>query len=163
HLFLLAWFAIGLLPGFLSSEAPRVYRILLATPPVFLWAALPLERLWSWARSPAAEVRLGGRITAGALVGLILLLQPLFDFDYYFHRVYSHREYNNTQGTRIVEMARLLRERGPGFTGYLIDEGFGARHDSVAFLARVWSLNIRETASLSELVPLRAEENAVLL
>src|SRR5262249_37388194 len=47
HALLLGWFLIGIVPGLLSSEAPRGYRILIAAPVVFVWAALPLARVIS--------------------------------------------------------------------------------------------------------------------
>jgi hypothetical protein len=156
HLLLLLWFAVGLLPGILSSEAPRVYRVLLATPPVYVWAALPVERLLA-----LAEVR-RSRL-AGALAGLVLVAVPLVDFDYYFHGVYTHPGYHSTQASRMVDMARALRDRGPGWTGYLLAANYDANHETFRFLARLWNLQMRDVVSLSDVMPLRHDGNALLL
>ena len=51
HQLLLVWFAVGLVPGVLSTGAPRLYRAFLATPPLYVWAAMPVARLLA---TPAA-------------------------------------------------------------------------------------------------------------
>ncbi|MGH7788710.1 MAG: glycosyltransferase family 39 protein [Candidatus Binatia bacterium] len=151
HILLLIWVLIGLLPGFLSGGAPRLYRSLLATPPLYIWAALPIAALWNAA--PRATPR-------GALRGLAVLLLaavPLIDFNFYFYRVYSHPQYHWFQGERMVEMARTLRTYGPGWTGYLMSDTFSAGHESFRFLARSWQLDLRNVASLTEVLPLREQ------
>jgi len=156
HFLLLAWFAVGLIPGVLSSEAPRAYRILPATVPVFLWAALPVERLLAWAKAERDRA-------AGVVAALILLAVPLIDFNYYFYRVYTHPGYEWMQGGRMVALASALRARGDGWIGYLLSGNYDTEHESLRFLRRVWGLDMRPVASLSDVLPLRREENALFL
>ncbi len=78
HQLLLWWFAVGLAPAVLSTEAPRAYRALLATPAVFIWAALPLHRTLARQDRPNANARPCHRTDRrGAGVRLQLLLLPL--------------------------------------------------------------------------------------
>jgi 4-amino-4-deoxy-L-arabinose transferase-like glycosyltransferase len=144
---LLAWFVIGLVPGFLSAGAPRIYRAFLAMPPIYVWAALPLARLLSvrTARQPA---------WAGAVAAALLCAVPLMDFNYYFYRVYTHPGFRWYQGERLVEMARTLRSFGPGWTGYLLTDAYEANHETLIFLSRAWNLQIRDVSNLSDVLPL---------
>jgi hypothetical protein len=149
HVLLLAWFAVGLAPACLSSGAPRLYRAFLATPPLYVWAALPLVRLLAagapgWSRM----------VMRGLAVGLIAAV-PLIDFNYYFYRVYTSPAFRWFQGERMVEMARTLRSFGPGWTGYLMADTYNAEHETFRFLARAWGLDIRDVGSLTEILPLR--------
>ncbi len=148
HLLLLVWFAVGLAPGVLSSGAPRLYRSLLALPPVYVWAALPLARLLAAARwRPAPMLR--GFVVAVALAAVAL------DLTYYFYRVYTHPLFHWFHGERMVEMARTLRAHGPGWTGYLLADTFDAKHETLLFLSRAWNLRMHTVASLAEVLPLR--------
>jgi hypothetical protein len=79
HLLLLTWAFIGLLPGFLSSEAPRAYRVLLAAPPFYVWAALPIGQLLTL----ATKSRLVNRWACG-LAMLLVGSVPIIDFNDYF-------------------------------------------------------------------------------
>ena len=146
HLLLLAWVAVGLLPGVLSGGAPRLYRALLATPALYVWAALPLAQLLGVARARALP---GLRALAAALI----LAVPLIDAQYYFYRVYTHPVFHWFQGARLVEMARALRARGPGWTGYLLADNFDAQHESFQFLRRAWQLDLRRVGSLADVLP----------
>lgn len=146
HLLLLVWVVIGLLPGILSGGAPRLYRSLLATPPLYIWAALPLAALLAAARASGARALLG-------LVGLIAVAVPVIDAQYYFYRVYTHPLFAWFQGERMVQMARALREQGPGWTGYLLSDTFDAQHESFRFLARAWDLDLRDAGSLATILP----------
>jgi hypothetical protein len=148
HLLLLAWVAIGLLPGLLSAGAPRLYRALLATPPLYVWAALPLGQLWS-ASGAVAAYRLRRGLTV-ALVAAVVLI----DFNYYFYRLYTHPVFHWFQGARLVEMARTLHSYGPGWTGYLMADTYSAHHETFTFLSRCWGLDLRDVASLTEVLPL---------
>ncbi len=139
HLLLLWWFAVGLAPAILSTDAPRVYRALHASPPLFIWAAMPLAAMW---QSRVARVPL--RFVAVALVAAGLL----FDFNYYFHRSYTHPRMRWMVGERILETARIARDAGAGRIGYLMSPTFGARHESVRLLSRMWNLDIRDATSL---------------
>jgi 4-amino-4-deoxy-L-arabinose transferase-like glycosyltransferase len=146
HLLLLAWVAVGLLPGVLSGGAPRLYRSLLATPPLYIWAALPLAQLLGVARAR--------RLPAlGALTALLIVAVPLIDSQYYFYRLYTHPVFHWFQGARLVEMARALRARGPGWTGYLLADNFDAQHETFQFLSRAWHLDLRRVGSLAEVLP----------
>src|SRR5215468_2369045 len=148
HLLLLAWFAVGVAPGLFSTEAPRIYRVFLGTPPIYVWAALPLLYLLG---APAAGwSRAAVRGVAVALIAVV----PIVDFNYYFYRVYTHPSFRFFQGERIVEMARGLRAAGPGWTGYLLADTFNAEHETLAFLSRAWGLRIRDVASLADVLPL---------
>ncbi len=149
HLLLLAWFAVGIVPGVLSTAAPRLYRAFRATPPVYVWAALPVARLFA-ARSPGWS-RAALRTLAVALV----LAVPIIDFNYYFYRVYTHPVFRWFHGERMVEMARTLRDFGPGWTGYLLADNFDAAHETFRFLSRAWGLQMRTVASLADVLPLR--------
>jgi 4-amino-4-deoxy-L-arabinose transferase-like glycosyltransferase len=149
HFLLLTWAAIGLLPGILSTEAPRAYRVLLATPPLFVWAALPVVRLACGASTTAAAGGLS-RMLAVPLIATAALL----DFNTYFYRVYTHPLYRHFQGERLVDIARSLDSHGPGWIGYLLTEQFAAGHESLAFLSRAWGITIRDVASFSEIAPL---------
>jgi 4-amino-4-deoxy-L-arabinose transferase-like glycosyltransferase len=148
HVLLLTWFAVGLLPGVFSIDAPRIYRVFYAMPPLYVWAAMPVARLFT---APAD----GWRRTAlrAIAVGLVAAV-PMVDFNYYFYRLYTHPLFRFFQGDRIVEMARELRARGPGWTGYLLADNFDAQHESLSFLSRAWGLHIRGVASLAEVLPL---------
>ncbi len=148
HVLLLAWVVVGLIPGVLSGGAPRLYRALYATLPLYVWAALPLERML--AAAAAAPARRALRWLALALVGLV----PLIDFHLYFYRLYSHPAFHWFQGERIVEMARTLRGYGPGWTGYVLADDFVAEHEILAFLARAWGVQLRGVGSLAEVLPL---------
>src|SRR5262249_30395124 len=154
HVLLLIWFAVGMVPGVLSSEAPRVYRVLLATPPLFVWAALPLARL-------LAAAALERDRTAGALAALILMAVPVVDFTELFYRVYTHPEYDWMQASRLVEQARVLRAYGPGWTGYIVSPNYDSEHETFRFLRRVWKLDLHDVAGLGDLLPLRSDDNAL--
>ncbi len=145
HLLLLGWAAVGLVPGLLSTEAPRAYRIFLASPVFFVWAAMPVAQLYA----AAARHRI-------VRTGLLLLVAcvPLIDFNYYFYRVYTHRDFRWFQAARMVDMARTLKARGPGWTGYLMAEGFAAQYETLAFLTRAWNLTLHDLRSLADVLPL---------
>jgi 4-amino-4-deoxy-L-arabinose transferase-like glycosyltransferase len=149
HLLLLAWLMIGLVPGFLSSGAPRLYRALLATPPIYVWAALPLTRLL------AVPVPGRSRALVRGVAAALIVAVPLIDFNYYFYRVYTHPLFRWFQGERLVEMARTLRSFGPGWTGYLLTDTYDASHETLRFLSRAWGLQMRDVASLADVLPLR--------
>jgi hypothetical protein len=149
HLLLLSWFAVGLLPGFLSTGAPRIYRAFLGTPPIYIWAALPVARL------PAASARGWSRAAARALAVALVAAVPILDFNYYFYRVYTAPVFRWFQGDRMVQMARMLRDFGPGWTGYLLADTFDAGHETFRFLSRAWGLRMRSVASLANVLPLR--------
>jgi hypothetical protein len=149
HAALLGWFLIGLIPGVLSSEAPRGYRILIATPPVYTWAALPLARLlshcsdsWTW------------RAVRAVVLGLVLAV-PLLDFNYYFYRVYTSGIFRWYQCEPMVEMARELRSYGPQWVGYLVADNFTAEYETMRFLKRAWNLQVRDVANLGDVLPVR--------
>jgi hypothetical protein len=148
HVLLLVWVAVGLAPGILSAGAPRLYRSLLATPPLYVWAALPLAQLFAAARARAAPA-----LRAAALLAAVAI--PLIDSQYYFYRVYTHPVFQWFQGERLVEMARTLRGYGPGWTGYLMADTFDARHETFRFLSRAWGLHIEPVASLADVLPPR--------
>jgi hypothetical protein len=80
---------------------------------------------------------------------------PLIDFNYYFHRVYTDPLFRWFQGERIVEMARTLRDAGPGWTGYLLADNFTSEHESFRFLSRAWGLRLVDVSSLGDVLPLR--------
>lgn len=138
HVLLLWWFVVGLAPALLSTEAPRGYRALLATPPVFVWVAIPLAALWNSPRSPL-------RVAAVALA----LTSLLFDFNYYFHRGYSHEKSRWMVGARIVDMADMVRAHGSGWVGYVMSPTFTSRHETLRMLARMWDLELHDAPSLS--------------
>lgn len=142
HQLLLFWFALGLAPAVLSTEAPRGYRTLMATPPLFVWAALPLAALWRLGRGT------GRALAASALVIALVATSLIVDFHYYFHRAYTHPHSRWTLGERIVEMARIARRRGPGWTGYVMSPTFAAGHESLRLLARMWDLDLRDAPSI---------------
>jgi hypothetical protein len=146
HLLLLVWVLVGLLPGILSGGAPRLYRSLLATPPLYIWAALPLAALLNAARASGARALIG-------VVALIAVAVPVIDAQYYFYRVYTHPVFAWFQGERMVQMARALREYGPGWTGYLLSDTFDAQHETFRFLARAWDLDLRDAGSLATILP----------
>ncbi|MDX2169002.1 MAG: glycosyltransferase family 39 protein [Deltaproteobacteria bacterium] len=148
HLLLLTWVLVGLAPGVLSGGAPRLYRSLLATPPLYVWAALPLAALLGAARAT-------GTRALAALVALLVVAVPVIDAQYYFYRVYTHPVFAWFHGERMVQMARALREQGPGWTGYLFADTFDAQHETFRFLARAWQLDLRDAGSLAEVAPPR--------
>jgi len=145
HFLLLGWAAVGLIPGLLSTEAPRAYRIFLASPVFFVWAAMPVAHLYA----AAARYRL---VRTGVLA--LVASVPLFDFNYYFYRVYTHPDFRWFQAARMVDMARALKARGPGWTGYLMAEGFAAQYETLAFLTRAWGLTLHDLRSLADVLPL---------
>jgi hypothetical protein len=148
HLLLLLWCAVGLTPALLSTGAPRLYRAFLGTPPIYVWAALPLARLLT------ARVGSPARIVNRAVAVAALVAVPVIDFNYYFYRLYTHPTFRWYQGERIVEMARLLRARGPGWYGYVLADTFDASHESLRFLARAWELHLTSPSSLADVLPL---------
>lgn len=148
HLLLLAWLVVGLLPGILSGGAPRLYRALLATPPLYVWAALPLAQMLGVARRRR-------RPALAALAAALIVAVPLIDSQYYFYRVYTHPVLAWFQGVRLVEMARALRDRGRGWIGYVLADNFDANHESFQFLSRAWQLDLRRVGSLAEVLPVR--------
>jgi hypothetical protein len=150
NVLLLSWLACGLVPGFLSADAPRAYRVLLATPPVYVWAALPVVQILRAAAAPGRFQRW----TRAVAVALVVAV-PFVDFNYYFYRVYTHPRFNFFQAERMVEMARRLRRRGPGWTGYLLADSFGSHYETLLFLSRAWGLKIEDVASLADVLPLR--------
>jgi 4-amino-4-deoxy-L-arabinose transferase-like glycosyltransferase len=148
HALLLAWFAIGLVPGMLSTEAPRVYRILLATPPLYVWAAMPVVQLYcAAAGAPAARRWVRGMVAA------LLVIVPLIDFNYHFYRTYTHAEFRWSNGERMVRMARTLKSLGRGWTGYLVSDSFNTEHETVAFLRRAWGLDLRDVGTFASVLP----------
>ncbi len=150
HILLLTWVIVGLVPGFLSTDAPRVYRAFLASPPMYVWAALPVAYMLQFAVSPGVWW-----LWLRGLAVILILSVPLVDFNYYFYRVYSHPLFHWFQGERIVEMARTLRSFGPGWTGYVLANDFTARHETLLFLSRAWGLTLGDVASLSDVLPVR--------
>ena len=152
HMLLLGWLIVGLVPGFLSTGAPRVYRVLLASPPLYVWAALPVVQLYECAAHAAPRWRWLRGVAA-----LIVLSVPLIDFNYYFYRVYTSRVFRTFQATRLVEMARTLKALGPGWTGYVIAEGFAASYETLAFLSRAWGLTFQDVRSLADVLPVHDE------
>jgi len=158
HLLLLAWAFIGLLPGMLSTEAPRGYRVLQATPPLFVWAGLALVRLHAWAtgsRAPRSFAR-------GIAIGLVAAVFVL-DFNQYFYRFYTSSLFRDFQAEPIVAAARELRRRGPGWSGEIIAPRFRARYESLAFLARAWNPELSDVTSLADALPIRREANGGVL
>ncbi len=158
HGLLLFWFLIGLIPGFLSTEAPRGYRVLYASPPIYVWAALPLGKILH----AAAGRGWAPRVVRFA-VALVIVAVPFVDFNDYFYRVYTHPVFRWFQGQRMVEMARTLRSYGPGWTGVLISDSFDARYESLQFLARAWDLSLRNASSWASELPVRAPDAALVL
>ncbi len=158
YLLLLAWVAVGLLPGCLSTEAPRVYRVLLATPPLYVWAALPVLRMY--------RTFIGAGIArrwVHAVVGVLVLSVPLIDFNYYFYRVETNADYRWQQAQRMVQMGRTLKALGPGWTGLVLSDMFNAQHETLRFLSRAWRLTIRDVTSLADVLPVRdAPQGGVL-
>lgn len=157
HALLLGWFIVGLIPGILSSEAPRGYRILIAAPPIFVWAALPIVRLlgyrpqrWVW------------QVARVACLGLVLAV-PLLDFNYYFYRLYTSGLFRWYQADPMVEMARELRGYGPQWTGYIVADNFTRDYESLRFLARAWHLQLRDVANLGDAIPVRDLSGAGVL
>jgi len=157
HAVLLVWFAICLIPGFLSVGAPRGYRILYATPPLYAWAALPLAQMLSAATEPGWRRRV-----ARGVVALLLVAVPFVDFNDYFYRVYTHPVFRWYQAQRMVEMARTLRSYGPGWTGVLLADGFDARYETLLFLTRAWELTLRNVTSLASELPVREPGAGIL-
>ena len=158
HALLLGWIVVGLIPGFLSTEAPRVYRVLLASPPLYVWAALPIVQLYECAAHAAPRWR-----WLKAVVALIVLSVPLVDFNYYFYRVYTNREFRWFQATRLVEMARTLQALGPGWTGNVVSDGFAAGYETLAFLSRAWGLTFHDVQSLADVLPVHDEPRGGVL
>jgi hypothetical protein len=158
HLLLLGWLLVGLLPGFLSTGAPRVYRVLLASPPLYVWAALPVVQLCESAAHTAPR----WRWIRGVAV-LVALSVPLIDFNYYFYRVYTNREFRWFQATRLVEMARMLKVLGAGWTGYVLSDSFAAGYETLAFLSRAWGVTFDDVRSLMDILPIRDEPQGGVL
>jgi hypothetical protein len=132
----------------LSSEAPRAYRILNGAPVVFIWAALPLARVLSFA--PQRGWRMGRAVALG-----LVLAVPIVDFNYYFYRVYTSGVFRWFQAEPMVEMARTLRSYGPGWTGYLVADNFTSTYESLRFLTRAWDLKVRDVTNLGDVLPVR--------
>jgi len=141
HQTLLVWFAVGIAPAALSSEAPRVYRALLASPPLFIWAAMPLARLWH-----AATHDRVGRVARATVVAL-LLAGAVFDYNYYFHRWYTHPYLRWNLGQRMVELASIARDAGDDWIGVVMTPTFSARYESLDLLSRFWNLDLRDAGS----------------
>jgi len=158
HLLLLGWLLVGLLPGFLSTEAPRVYRVLLASPPLYVWAALPVVHLYACAARTTPPWR-----WLRAVAVLVVLCVPLIDFNYYFYRVYTNREFRWFQATRLVEMARTLQALGSGWTGYVMSDSFAAGYETLAFLSRAWGVTFADVRSLAEILPIHDEPRGGVL
>jgi len=158
HRLLLAWFLVGLVPGLLSSDAPRAYRIILAMPPLFVWAALPIERLFA---GGAAEPR---RARSFALAGFTLLAAAsLVSFNDYFVRTYSHSNYLWLQGSRMVDIARTVRDFGKDWKAYLVSTTFNASHESLALLKRMWGIDIVDATAIGAFMPRQDEAPALLV
>lgn len=158
HALLLGWVIVGLIPGFLSTEAPRVYRVFLASPPLYVWAALPVAQLYHYAAHVAPRWR-----WFKAIPTLIVLSVPLIDFNYYFYRVYTNREFRWFQAARLVEMARTLKALGPGWTGDVMADGFAAGYETLAFLSRIWGLTFQDVRSLAEVLPVHDDPSGGVL
>jgi hypothetical protein len=154
HTLLLGWIVVGLIPGFLSTEAPRVYRVFLASPPLYVWAALPVVQLYECTAHAASRWR-----WLRGVVALVVLSVPLVDFNYYFYRVYTNREFRWFQAARLVEMGRTLKALGSGWTGYVISDGFSAGYETLAFLSHAWGLTFRDVRSLADVLPIHDEPN----
>jgi hypothetical protein len=150
HLLLLAWAFLGLLPGMLSTEAPRVYRVLQATPPLYMWAGLAVVRIGDWAGNRGLN-RIFPRTIVVAVIAAVLVL----DFNQYFYRTYTSSLFRDFQGEPIIAAAKELHRLGPGWEGRLIAPRFAARYESFAFLKRAWKLEISDVTSLTEVLPIR--------
>ncbi len=50
---LVLWWAVGLLPGLLSADAPSAVRTILSMPATLIFPALALDALWNWLGSKA--------------------------------------------------------------------------------------------------------------
>lgn len=150
HILLLTWFAIGLVPGLLSSDAPRIYRMLLAASPLYVWAGLTVARLHAFLLGPGWERRIGRAATA-----LLVVSVPFIDFDAYFRRTYTHPGFRRFQAERMVAIASKLRDLGSGWTGHLLARDFDSQYPTLVFLARAWNVELRDARSLVDLVPVR--------
>jgi hypothetical protein len=146
-------------PGMLSTEAPRGYRVLLAAPALYVLAAWTLVRIDDFARRLAALPE--RMVLRSAALGLLAAV-PILDFDLYFFHTYTSPLYHYFQGERIAEMARTLRRQGPGWTGYVLSDSFDANHECLRFLARCWGLQLRNLASLSDALPVRGVDRGAL-
>lgn len=159
HVLLLGWIVLGMLPGVLSSEAPRAYRVLLATPPLYALAAWTVVRIDDFART---LIRRSARIPLRATAFALLASVPLIDFNWYFFHTLTHPVFHYYQGERIVKMARGLRRQGPGWIGYVLSDTFDANHECLRFLARCWALKMRTIASLGDVLPVRGVDRGAL-
>jgi hypothetical protein len=83
---------------------------------------------------------------------LLVAAVPLIDFNCYFYRLYTHPTYHFLQGERLLTMARELRDRGPGWTGFLLADTFATRHETLRFLSRCWGLQMRDVAALGDVL-----------
>ncbi len=142
HQLLLLWFVVGMIPALFSSEAPRAYRAFLATPPLYIWAAMPLAVMWTTAQVGGLRLALRGIVVA-ALCGTLV-----YDYNYYFHRAYTFPASRWLLGERIVELARIVRDAGDGWTGYNMTPTFNSDYESLRLLGRMWNLELHDTPSM---------------
>jgi 4-amino-4-deoxy-L-arabinose transferase-like glycosyltransferase len=152
HVLLLAWLVVGLIPGCLSTEAPRAYRIFLGSPPLYVWAALPLVHLYRQASRPPKPLRW----LRGVAMCMVVAV-PLVDFNYYFYRLYTSREFRWFQATRLLEMGTTLKALGPGWVGEVIADSFTVHYETMNFAARAWGLTLQDVRSLVDVLPIHDE------
>ena len=157
NVLLLSWLAIGLVPAVFSTEAPRAYRAFLASPPVYVFAALPIAGLFEL-HPDSQRIRAYLR----TLAMLVVLSVPVIDFNYYFYRLYTHPTFQLLQAEPLVAMATELRRRGPDWTGFVLADTFDTRHETLRFLTHAWGLRTRSIASLSEVLPMQEAVGSAL-
>jgi hypothetical protein len=157
NVLLLSWLAVGLVPAVFSTEAPRAYRAFLASPPAYVFAALPVARLFE-VHPSSRRIRLYLRTVAMLLV----LSVPVIDFNYYFYRLYTHPTFQLLQAEPLVAMATELRRRGREWTGFVLADTFDTRHETLRFLNEAWGLRMRSIASLSEVLPMQEAVGSAL-
>lgn len=120
---LCAWFAIFLIPGFLTLDAPNAVRVIGVIPPVYIFAGLGADALYE--RLQQRKTYIGVLIADCMIVGAI-------DVYRYFIIWGRSSDVADAFGAKYVQIAQILKTFPRGMARYVITSDWG--EETVRFL-----------------------------
>lgn len=120
HTLLLAWFFIGLIPGFISAEStPNAAGILVTAPAVYLLAAVGLHWLFTWMQRWYHQSGHSASIVVWALVAFLLAI-GVAEGGRYFVQWAHDPVVATTFSVRSLDIARRLNTLPPATMKYVV-------------------------------------------
>jgi dolichyl-phosphate-mannose-protein mannosyltransferase len=177
QILLVSWFAVGLLPGILSSEGiPHALRILTSAPPVYIMAALGLHWIYTWlgkwySLRDVHQVCLPGprghrwctgegSLLVGLAVVAVLVAIAVGDGSRYFLQWGRHPATASAFNTRYVTIGNDLNALPPATLKYVIVNADGVLVNgipmptqTVMYLTDTWTPEKQDEKNLHYLTP----------